>query len=79
MNGFDNLGRKYFRFIQLFTESETVSKADIMKDMNLKSSTFYKYLAECRKIFKIKYEGSIGGNAYYSINKESIYIFFNLN
>lgn len=74
----ENKGRTFIEFVRLFTEADTVSRADIMEKMNLKESAFYKYLAECRKIFTIKCEGSIGGNAYYSIEKNSIKKFFNL-
>lgn len=78
MSKYENMGGKYFRFIQIFTEAESVSRADIMEKMDLKQSAFYKYMAECRKIFNIKNVGSIGGNTYYSIEKKSIKKYFNL-
>ena len=78
MKQVENKGRTFIEFVRLFTQADTVSRADIMERMNMKPAAFYKYLNECRKIFQIKFEGSIGGNAYYSIDKKSIKKYFNL-
>lgn len=45
---------------------------------NVGESVFYTYLSAARKNFTIKCVGSIGGNAYYSIDKKTVKKYFNL-
>jgi hypothetical protein len=78
MKQHENKGRTFLEFVRLFTQADTVSRANIMEQMNMKQSAFYKYLAECQKIFTITYQGSIANNAYYSLDKNSLKKYFNL-
>lgn len=70
--------KRFLEFVCLLTSSDHISKAEIEQKLNIKDSAFYKYLANARKYFKIDYVGTIGGNAYYSIDKESFKKYFSL-
>jgi hypothetical protein len=74
----ENIGRRFIEFLRVFALSDSISKGEVMQVMNMKESAFYKYLAICRKVVKIKYVGSIGGNAYYSLDKDSLRKYFEL-
>lgn len=68
-----------FEFLRILSASESVSKADIMQHLNLRDTAFYKHLAFLRQHFTIRYVGSIGGNAYYSLDKTQLAAYFNLS
>lgn len=74
----ENKGLRFVEFIQALSSSDCISRAEIQERTKLKDSAFYNYLAAARQIFKIEYVGSIGDNAYYSIDKRSIEKYFNL-
>ena len=69
---------RLFYFVQILSSADMVSKSDIEAKLDIHQSTFYKYLSETRDIFKVTYQGSMGGNAYYSIDKAQIKNFFKL-
>lgn len=73
-----NPAKRFLSFIQLLTSADSISKADILEKINIQDSAFYNYLASARELFPITYEGSIGGNAYYSIDKKSLAKYFNV-
>lgn len=66
-------------FVHYLCAADTRSRSDIMQKMgNVGESVFYTYLSAARKNFTIKCVGSIGGNAYYSIDKKTVKKYFNL-
>lgn len=73
-----NPSRRFLEFIQVLTSADSISKADIKDRLSLQDSAFYVYLSELRKIIPVEYVGSIGGNAYYSIDKGKLAEYFNL-
>jgi len=73
-----NPAKRFMRFIQLLTTVDSISKADILEKIDIHDSAFYNYLASARELFPVTYEGSIGGNAYYSIDKGKLAEYFNL-
>ena len=73
-----NPSRRFLEFIQILTSADSISKADIKEKLLLQDSAFYMYLSELRKIIPVEYVGSIGGNAYYSIDKGELAKYFNL-
>jgi predicted DNA-binding transcriptional regulator YafY len=80
MNNYDRKlpASRLIEFVHILSNADSVSRAAIMEQLNIKKSAFYRYLDEARQYFPIEYVGSIGTNGYYSINKESIAEYFNL-
>ena len=69
---------RILQFIQLLSSADMVSKEEIKEKLSIQNSAFYKHLAEIRELFSIEYVGSIGGNAYYQIDKKTVANYFNI-
>lgn len=77
-HGPDNPSERFLKFIQILSSQDKISKAEIKTILNINETAFYKYLRNARELFPIAMEGSIGGNAYYSIDKKSLATYFNI-
>lgn len=77
-HGNDNPAERFLKFIQLLTSENQISKAEIQSILKIGNTAFYKYLRNARELFPIEMDGSLGGNAYYSIDKTALAKYFNI-
>jgi len=74
----NNPAERFLGFIHLLASKDQISREEIKDELKIQNTAFYKYLRNARQLFPVVMEGSIGGNAYYSIDKRKLAVFFNI-
>lgn len=69
---------RFVKFIHLLCLHDKISKSDVMETLKIGDTSFYKHLKNARELFSVYYVGSIGDNAYYSIDKTELAKYFNI-